>query len=478
MLAALLYSIDITIVNVALPTIQGNLGATIDQAAWVLTGYIIANIVVIPITPWLQRRFGRKRYFLLSIVGFTLASVLCGMAKSIEVLVAFRALQGLFGGGLLSTAQVIMRDTFAPEELGTGQSIFSMGTVLGPSIGPTLGGLITDNFSWPWVFMVNIVPGALATVLVWRYLRDNAPPQKVPVDYGGVALLAMTVAGLQFVLDQGQLYDWFSDGRIVFAAVVAALGAVAFVWHELRTPAPVVDLRIFRFRGVVLSCLVSLVNGIAVFGVVILLPQFIIAELGFTETLAGLLLAVRAIPVAVLSIFIGRLANDKRVDLRILIGCGIGVSGLGSLWLASMTSTAASYGSLAIPLLFTGCGIAFVYSPLLVAALRSAPASEGSKASSLVILAMQLGGSTASAMIVTFWDRRLQFHDSVLSSSVTGASRFVTSFLHTHPPAVLSAMVLHEAATLAYQDAFWIIGIISLCFAPATWLLRAGKVNT
>src|SRR5215469_1570038 len=182
MLAALLQTVDLTIVNVALPTIQGNLGATVDEATWVLTGYVIANVVVIPLTPWLQLRFGRKNYFLASIAGFTVASLLCGLASSLMALILFRIVQGAFGGGLLATAQVILRDTFPPEKLGLSQSIFALGTILGPSIGPTLGGVLVDNLSWPWVFDVNLVPGVLAFVILARYLPDKSKPQRAPVD--------------------------------------------------------------------------------------------------------------------------------------------------------------------------------------------------------------------------------------------------------------------------------------------------------
>ncbi|MGB6520996.1 MAG: MFS transporter, partial [Candidatus Cybelea sp.] len=194
MLAALLQTIDLTIVNVALPTIQGNLGATVDQGTWVLTGYVIANVIVIPMTPWLQLRFGRKNYFLASIAGFTLASVLCGMATSLVGLILFRVLQGAFGGGLLATAQVVLRDTFPIEHLGTSQSIFALGTIVGPSVGPTIGGILVDNFSWPWVFDVNVVPGALAFFLLWRYMRDDGKRERAPVDAGGIALLVVAVS--------------------------------------------------------------------------------------------------------------------------------------------------------------------------------------------------------------------------------------------------------------------------------------------
>src|ERR1700722_2870925 len=229
MMAALLQTIDLTIVNVALPTLQGNLGATVDEATWVLTAYAIANVVVIPMTPWLQLRFGRKNYFLASIVGFTLTSLLCGMATSLLALILFRVLQGAFGGGLLATAQVVLRDTFGPEQLGLSQSIFALGTVLGPSVGPTLGGILVDNLSWPWIFDVNLVPGIVAFVLLLRYMRDNAKPQRARVDVTGIALLIVAVSCMQYVLDQGQRDDWFSDSSIQFCTLFAVAATAAFV---------------------------------------------------------------------------------------------------------------------------------------------------------------------------------------------------------------------------------------------------------
>ena len=473
MLAALMQTIDITIVNVSLPTIQGNLGASIDEATWLVTGYVIANIIVIPITPWLQRRFGRKRYFMVSIAGFTVASVLCGMATTLPMLIAFRVIQGAFGGGLMSTAQVIMRDTFPPQALGTSQSIFSMGTVLGPSIGPTLGGMLLDSFSWPWIFMVNIVPGIIALVLLHFYLRDGAQPRREPVDVGGIALLTVSVAALQYVLDQGQLYDWFSDARIDVAAIVAVLGTAAFVWHELTTAAPIVDLRVLRYRGVAVAVLTSFANALGIFGVVLLLPQFMVTQLGYTSTLAGMVLAMRAIPVLLLSVPIGRLANHKNVDLRWLIGGGIALSGVGNVWLAMRVSLSDGFWSFGLPLALCGLGIAFIYSPLLVAALRGAPPSEGPKSAALVILAMQLGGSIASALIVAFVDHRVALHLSTLSGAITLRTQAATAFLHTHSVAQLAHAIGEQAWALSYMDAFWLLGWIAVLFAPAVYFLKA-----
>lgn len=474
MLAALLQMIDTTIVNVSLPTIQGNLGATVDEAIWIVTAFVVANVVVIPITPWLQRRFGRKNYFLFSIAGFTIASLLCGMATSLDALIFFRILQGAFGGGLLATAQVILRDTFGTKELGLSQSIFAFATVLGPSIGPTLGGIITDNYSWPWIFDVNIVPGIISFLLLLRFLRDDSKPTRAPVDAVGIALLVLTIAPFQFVLDQGQQYDWFSDGRIMVAAVVAALGAVSFVWWELHTEAPIVDLRVLRHRAVSIASLAIIANAVGVFGGALLLPQFTVDQLGFTSTETGILLGLRALPVVFLTLPLGRITNNRRVDLRVLIACGLIGNGIGAIWLGHEMTSEASFASFVLPQLFAGIGIALVYSPLLVATLRAVP-QEAAKASSFIILSFQMGGSITAAALVTLLDRRAVFHQSNLAASMTLAHPAVAQFMQTHSAAQLSGLVEQQSTVLAYGDVLLVAGVIAAGLAPLVFLLPRKK---
>ena len=476
MLAALLQTVDATIVNVALPTIQGNLGAGVDEATWVVTAYVIANVVVIPLTPWLQSRFGRKTYFLVSIVGFTIASMLCGMATSLDALIFFRVIQGLFGGGLLPTAQVILRETYPKEELGTSQSIFALGAVLGPSIGPTLGGIITDNLSWQWVFDVNLVPGIVATVLLALYLRGNTSARS-KVDAVGIALLVPTIAALQYVLDQGQIEDWFSSPTIVVAAVVSVASAVAFVWWELRTRNPIVDLRVLARVPVAAAAGVCVAIATIIYGGLLLLPQFAVAELGYTTTLVGLLMGVRALPVAFLSTSIGKLANSARIDLRLLIGGGLLVASLGTIWLSYVITAQSTMFALSCALATIGFGIAFVFSPTLVATLRAVPAQDGPKAAAFITLFTQLGGSVAAASIVAFVERRAEFHRSVLAGDATLDRVGVSSFLRTHSVAELTHLVVTQASALSYADAFLAMGIFGLVFMPAVIFLTARKAS-
>ena len=471
MLAALLQTIDTTIVNVALPTIQGNLGASVDQGAWVLTAYVIANVVVIPLTPWLQRRFGRKRYFLASIVGFTAASVLCGFASTLPALIMFRVVQGAFGGGLLSTAQLILRDTFPPEQLGTSQSIFAFATIIGPSVGPSLGGIITDNLSWSWVFDINVLPGTLAALLLWRFLRDHGAQKREPVDFGGVLLLILTIGSLQYVLDQGQQQDWFDDSRIVGFTCAAVLGAIGFVWWELTRRNPIVDVRVLRYRAVAIASLTAVATASGIYGAALLLPQFTVDQLGFTSTQAGMLIGARALPLALLTIPIGRLANAQRIDLRVLIGGGLFIAGAGLIWLSGRVTMQRDLASFLPPLMLCGFGIAFIYSPLLVATLRAVPAVEGPKAAAFVMLSTQLGGSASAASLVALTDRRIQVHQSALAGQATLAQPAIGAFLQGHSVTQLASLIASQSVALAYADAMLIAGCLGVCFSPFVALL-------
>ncbi len=471
MLAALLQTVDLTIVNVALPTIQGNLGATVDEATWVLTGYVVANVVVIPLTPWLQLRFGRKNYLLASIAGFTVASMLCGIAGSLNELILFRIVQGAFGGGLLATAQVVLRDTFPLKQIGLSQSIFALGTILGPSIGPTLGGVLVDNLSWPWVFDVNLVPGILAFVILWRYMRDPGRAERASIDLAGIALLIVAVSCLQYVLDQGQHDDWFSNQTIVICTFLTIAATAVFVWWELRVPQPIVDLRILGSPAVAAALAIAGAYAAVIFPSLLLLPQFTVDNLGFTSTLAGFLIGARALPVLLLTIPVGRITNLPGLDLRWLIGGGLAVAGFGSLMLARGVTTGSDLMAFVIPLLVIGTGAAFVYSPLLVATMRAVAPDAAAKASSFIVLFFQLGGSISSAAIVAFLDRREQFHQTVLAAEVTLSRLPVVQFLQHGTPAQLAASVTEQASALAYADAFFVTGVLALLITPGALLL-------
>jgi DHA2 family multidrug resistance protein len=374
----------------------------------------------------------------------------------------------------MATAQVILRDTFPAEQLGTSQAIYALGAVLGPSIGPTLGGILTDNLSWPWVFDVNIVPGILAFVLLLIFLRES-PAKKIPVDVVGIVLLTVGIFSLQYVLDQGQREDWFSSQAICIATLTALGGLGAFTCWELTFERPIVDLRLLKTRAVAGASLIAAANAAGIFGVLLLLPQFSIEQLGFTSTLAGILIGLRAIPIALLTIPLGRLANSHWVDLRLMVGAGLAIQAAGTFWLSRIIGTDLTIGVIAPTLIVMGIGISLIFTPVLVAALRSVKPHDAPKAASFVTLSSQLGGSVFAALLVTIFERRAALHLDHLAAVVTPNSTVVQDFMRTHPLTELSAIVAGQAETIAYQDVFWVISIILAASVPLVLMIGRKK---
>jgi len=476
MLATLLQVLDATIVNVALPTIQGNLGANLDEGAWIVTGYIIAAVIVIPLTPWLQARFGRKRYYVAAIVGFTVTSVLCGLATSLDELIVFRVLQGLCGGGLIATGIAILRDTFPPAQIGLSQALVSVGAVVGPSIGPTLGGILTDAYSWNWIFYINVVPGIVAAVLAAVYLRDPEPARRAPVDGVGLGLLALGLGSLQYVLGEGERNDWFDDGRIVLFTVLAVSGIVAFVlWELYGTKRPIVDLRILKNPTVAAGCLLALALGFNLFGGIVLGPQFNQVILKFTATLSGESVLIRAIailagtPLALIAL------SRWHVSPRILLAIGFSVVGLANLLQAQVTTSTADFWTFAWPLALGGLGFSQLFVPLNATVLGSVGGADTPKAASLLSLCQQLGGSIATATLITLLDRRAAAHYSALAGDAVLSRPPVAAFLHHSSIAALYGTIVTQAQTLSFADAFYAMALITAVLLPLVILLRVRK---
>ena len=478
MLAALMQTLDSTITNVALPNIQGNLGASQDEGTWVVTAYTIAAIIVIPLTPWLQARFGRKRYFLASIVGFTLASVFCGTSGSLDELVAARAIQGAFGGGLLATAQSILRDSFPPKQLGLSQGIFAIGAVMGPALGPPLGGFLVDNATWNWAFEINVIPGTIATVLLFLLLRDPETKRNLPVDGVGLALLAATLGTLQYVLTEGERHDWLSDPVIAASTAVSAISLAAFVaWELYATKTPIVDLRILKNRSVTAGTILSAVIGIAALGTSYTLPQLTQGALGFTASLSGLLFLVRAFPIILVTLPLVFLAS--KIDTRILVGFGFLMVAISSAQLGYVSTTDSTFSAFIVPQIISGIGIVTLYIPLSIAVLRSTTPEQGPKASAFLNLALQLGGSAGIAILTVFVDRREAFHSTILAGTATLGNINVREFAGTPAKiAQLSQLIGVQSTVLSYADATYLIGALSLVCIPLVFLLRKPKATT
>lgn len=482
-IATLLEIVDVTIVNVALPNIQGNFGASVDQVAWIGTAYIIANVIVIPITPWLQRRLGRKQYYAASILLFTLASMLCGLSGSLNELVFWRIVQGLGGGGLISTSQTILRETYTPQEQGKAAGIFSMGIIVGPTLGPVLGGIITDNLSWRWAFFINLPLGLLAAVLVIALLRNPEPARRLPIDSLGLGLLSVGVGALQYVLDQGQRKDWFDDASITACALIAVIALIAFVFWELHVERPIVDLRVLRRPNVWAGSLLGMVLGISLYGSVLILPLYTQGSLGFTATLSGLLLMVRAGAIMLCTPPVAILVQRGKVDTRWLVGMGFTLIGISNFMLASVTTTQSSFGTFFWALTLSGVGLSQIFVPLTVTVLSGIEPREVPAAAAFFNLSRQLGGSMAIAILVTMLAHNVALYQQRLGASITMSSPAVARYVQ-HQGGLsektrfhLGTLVAQEAAVLAYADTARFTGFASLLLVPLVLVLRRPQLG-
>ncbi|HEY4440230.1 MAG TPA: DHA2 family efflux MFS transporter permease subunit [Candidatus Elarobacter sp.] len=477
MAATLLQTLDSTIVNVALPTIQGNLGATQDEGAWVVTGYIISAVIVIPMTPWLQARFGRRQYYSTAIIGFTAASMLCGIAGSIQELILFRIIQGLFGGGLVATGQAALRDTFPRHLLGASQAVFALGAIVGPSVGPTVGGWLTDNYSWNWVFYINLLPGIFAAIIVMTMMRNPTDPKPIPIDGIGLGLLAMGLGSLQYILDEGQRNDWFSDPVIAFFGVTTVVGIVAFiVWELWGAKRPLVDLRVFKYRAIAAGSMLGFAIGAVLFGATVILPQYVQGVLGFTATLSGELIFIRAAFIAALTPFIARLAGSGKIDTRILLVGGFTLIAVSQLWLGYITTSQNDFGSLVGPAVMAGIGLALLFVPISIAVLSAIPPEAVPKATSFQALSLQLGGSFSTAALITLLARRSAFHQAELAQSINpdnNALQLLIQHTHNMAAALMNTyqLVLQQATVMAYADAQWALGALTFFLLPLVFVL-------
>jgi MFS transporter, DHA2 family, multidrug resistance protein len=482
-IATLLEIVDVTIVNVALPNIQGNFGAGIDQAAWIGTGYIIANVIVIPITPWLQQRFGRRQYYAASIAIFTVASLMCGLSGSLTQLVFWRIVQGLGGGGLISTSQAILRETYPSSEQGKAAAIFSMGVIVGPTIGPTLGGIITDQLSWRWAFFINLPLGILAFVLVLMFLRNPQAPRRIPLDGVGLALLAVGIGSLQYVLDQGQQKDWLTDGSIVAFSLIAIAGLAAFVFWELRNRRPIVDLHVLRYRSVAAGSSLGLALGVSLYGSVLILPQYVQGSLGFTATMSGELLIMRAGAIMLFTPLAAALATRGKIDPRLFIACGFLLLGISNLMLANVTTTDTGFWTFFWSLAISGLGLAQIFVPLTISVLGSVGPKDIPAASAFFNLSRQIGGSIAIAVLITILVRSTEAHREQLSAAVTLRSPAVAQLVQRSgsqaaATPTLRALVDQQALVLAYADTARATAAITFLLAPCVLLMRRPRSRT
>jgi DHA2 family multidrug resistance protein len=489
-IGALLEVIDSSIVNVALPHIQGNLGATISEAAWVITAYSIANVIILPLAAWLGETFGRKDYFIFSLVGFTAASMLCGVAPDLVTLVVARVLQGLFGGGLLAKAQAILFETFPPEKQGVVQGMFGVCVIVGPILGPTLGGYLTDNLNWRWIFFINLPFGIISVVMCWLFLPpDVKTKMKTVVDWFGIFFLSMMLGSFQYVLEKGQDEDWFSSRLIVSLSVAAFVGAVLFIAQELTTKKPVVDLRVLRHKAVASGVCYSFVLGFALYGISFAIPNYAQTMLGYSAFQAGVLQVPGSIATGLLMPFVGIFAN--RFDTRALVGMGT-LMLAAALFVLSRMTLDSGWEFFFWPLVLRGIGTVLMYLPLTLATVGGAPPKDIPAVTAFLNLSRMLGGSVGIAALTTMLTRRADFHRLVLVEKVTpfgvdsgqrlqsmsgmfhhlGQSPHDAGFTALN---MLNAIVNRQALLLSYEDVCWILGVLMAASLPLCLMLSSGK---
>ena len=471
MMATFLVILDVTIANVALDHMRGSLSAGVDEITWVLTSFLVANAISLPITGWLTDLLGRKRLFIIATIAFTLTSAAAGAAPSLAVIVAARFLQGLAGGPLVPLSQATMIETFPPRQRGMAMAVWGIGIMFAPIIGPTLGGWITDNWSWRWVFYINVPVGAAAVVLAWLFVPDAATerPAVRRIDVPGLVLLVLGISALQFVLDRGQREDWFASSLIVWLSVVAVVALVALIVRELRAEEPVVDLRVLRHPTFAVATAAMFVISIAFYGIMVLSPLFTQILMGYTAMLAGLVLAPGGVSTLVTMPIAGALMN--RLDPRWIIVTGCALNAYAMYLMATLTLEA-SYWHIMLPRFIQGLGIGFSFVPLSTVALSAVPMRELGHASGLFNFIRTIGGSIGIATVATLLERGAQTHQARLTAHVSlydpdvwdRYQTLVGTFAARGADAVtaeqqawahLYEIVQREALALSFIDNFW-----------------------
>ena len=478
-LAAFMEVLDTSIANVALPYIGGDIGASYDESTWVLTSYLVSNAIVLPISGWLAGRFGRKRFFMTCLVLFTVSSLLCGIAPSLGLLLLFRVLQGVGGGGLQPMAQAILADTFPPEKRGLAFALYSITAVTAPTIGPTLGGWITFNYSWRWIFFINLPVGLAALFLVLRVVED--PPYlkrirdaKVKLDYIGIALLTLGVGALQVVLDKGQEDDWFNSSFIVTLAVLAVVGLVSLVIWEWRQKAPVVDVRMFKSFNFASANLMIFMLGIMLFSSLVMMPQFLQTLLGYTSQLAGLAISAGGLALLLETPIIGQLTT--KVQARYLIACGWFALSMAMLYSTRRIDLQISFTSAMWLRVTQVIGLGFLFVPITLVAYIGIPPEKNNSVAGIVNFMRNMGSSVGTSLVTTMIARRSQFHQHTLveyarqgnpnfQRSVNGLTqRLAHSGLGAHEAkmgayARVYRSIQAQAASLAYIDTFKLLAV-------------------
>jgi len=488
MLATFMEVLDTTVVNVSLPHIAGNLSATTNEATWVVTSYLVSNAIVLPATGWLSRLFGRKRFYMACLAGFSLSSVLCGLAPSLMWLVVFRTIQGLSGGALQPISQAILLECFPARRRGLGMAIFGIGVVFAPIIGPTLGGWITDNYTWRWIFYINVPVGLLSLAMSEVYVMD--PPYLrrgvEKVDYIGLGLLAVGIGTLQIVLDTGERNDWFETSWITQLTVISAVCIVALILWELKVSHPIVDLSVLRFRNFAPGLALMFILGVALYGSLVLLPIFLQNLLGYSALQSGLAMSPGGIGTLVFMPFVGFLVGRK--DPRYLIVFGMAMLAA-SMLMMSHYNLNISFWDAVYPRIVMGIGLAFLFVPIATAAFAFVPKEQMGASTGLFNLVRNIGGSFGIAIVTTLLSQRAKFHQVRLVDYVTPYNPILQDVMQRAIKGLIGAgqsainaqqmflgitygQVMRQATAMAFIDCFWLMGIGIILLIPLVFIMR------
>jgi DHA2 family multidrug resistance protein len=491
MFATFMEVLDTTVVNVSLPHIASSMAATTDEATWALTSYLVANAIILPMTGWLAGRFGRKNLLMLSTTGFTLASFLCGAAPNLALLIVFRIIQGATGGALQPLSQAVLLETFKPEDRGRAMGFWAVGIVVAPILGPVVGGWLTENYSWRWVFYINLPVGIIALLMTRTFVFD--PPylrrESQGIDYWGMGLLVVGIGALQFVLDKGQQEDWFASTMITTLAIISVGALVALVIYELRTPHPIVDLRLFKDRSYSVGVFLMTVVGFALYGSLVLMPLMLQTLFGYSSLAAGEAMAPRGVGSLFMMPLVGVLT--AYIDPRKLLSVGLVVGGLTMLWLGNI-NLEAGYWDFVWPQVLQGLGLSLLFVPLTTVSMATIEPQRMGYATSLFNLMRNIGGSVGIAVTGTLLARRRQAFGSLLGEHVTlfdpttseVLAQLKAAFMARTGDAVaatnqayvvLYGMVQRQAAMVSFVMIFRLLGILFFVLLPLVLLMRKPK---
>lgn len=476
MSATFMVTLDTTVVNVSLPYIAGSLSATVNESTWALTSYVAANAIILPLTGWLASVFGRKRLLITSVVGFTVASALCGLAPTLPLLILFRVIQGATGGVMQPMSQAVLLEAFAPAERGKAMGFWGLGIVVAPILGPVLGGWLTDNYSWRWVFYINMPIGVLSVVLIRMFVHDPGYLKRAAgatIDYLGIGLMTVGIGCLQIMLDKGQEDDWFQSTLITTMAVLAVGGLVAFVIRELTTEHPVVDLHIFKDRTYAVGATLMTVVGFVLFGSLVLLPVMMQTLLGYPPIQAGIALAPRGIGSLIAMPLVGLIT--QRVDSRKLVALGLLMGGVTLLWLGDLNLTA-GYWDFFWPQFLQGVALGLLFVPLTTVTMGAIAREQMGNAASIFNLVRNIGAGIGIASVTTMLTRERATHMAVLSEHITMYDARIRATVGAipdlHAVAGLQGMVMRQAALMSFIDSFRILGWVFLALLPLVFIMR------